>query len=324
MQVGNAHTAWRSRVVRLHVACLRPSSARVAWAQVRYIANSEGLWRIATLAFIAAVPAGLPALAASARVGEDMAAGWEVLADVFAAFLLCTSTAPVCPGRGIAVSPAAHAAVSQLSTQSLHHAAAVSTPHSRSEEVSSGRSSAHQSGVPHAAAGALFGPPCMAPEPPTMQQVRNDAQLEVSVLDCLADVVLAQCAATPVEMKRRLIGIVDRGASRPREVTVLQVRAAWPLAWHMRSATTMLHTSPPNPACLECLGQQAASVTFGLECVRKLSALCARGGGALADPDGCVLEVARLTLPVFLGRCDAVLRAFAEHHAQPATLDQTR
>lgn len=41
--------------------------------------------------------------------------------------------------------------------------------------------------------------------------------------------------------------------------------------------------------------------------------LCSRGGSlGDADPDGCLLEVSRLALPVFMARCDGVLRAYAE------------
>lgn len=46
--------------------------------------------------------------------------------------------------------------------------------------------------------------------------------------------------------------------------------------------------------------------------------LCSRGGGPAADPDGCLLEVARLALPMFMARCDAVLRAYAEDQARAA------
>lgn len=44
--------------------------------------------------------------------------------------------------------------------------------------------------------------------------------------------------------------------------------------------------------------------------------LCSRGGGGAADTDGCLLEVSRLALPVFVARCDAVLRAYAEDQAR--------
>ena len=55
--------------------------------------------------------------------------------------------------------------------------------------------------------------------------------------------------------------------------------------------------------------------------------LCSRGGGsggAAADPDGCLLEVSRLALPVFMARCDEVLRAYADDQARALAASQSR
>lgn len=73
----------------------------------------------------------------------------------------------------------------------------------------------------HAHHGPLAG--AAAPTPLSAQQARQDAELEVAVLDCLTDAVLTQCAAAPAEMKQRLIATVDAGASRPKELSVPQV-----------------------------------------------------------------------------------------------------
>ena len=114
--------------------------------------------------------------------------------------------------------------------------------------------------------------------------------------------------------------------------------------------------------------QATTSSNFGHVCIRKMYVLCSRGGGQVADPDGCLLEVrvvaqregraqgrqacphhcavclpastlkcaqsgayrpphphwlphiasqvSRLALPVFMARCDAVLRTFAEDQAR--------
>jgi hypothetical protein len=58
--------------------------------------------------------------------------------------------------------------------------------------------------------------------------------------------------------------------------------------------------------------QAATSSNFAHVCIRKMYVLCSRGGSSAADPDGCLLDVSRLALPVFLTRCDAVLRSYAE------------
>ncbi len=75
--------------------------------------------------------------------------------------------------------------------------------------------------APQAHHGGLAG--AGAPTPLSAQQARQDAELEVAVLDCLTDAVLTQCATAPAELKERLIGTVDSGASRPKELSVPQV-----------------------------------------------------------------------------------------------------
>jgi hypothetical protein len=52
--------------------------------------------------------------------------------------------------------------------------------------------------------------------------------------------------------------------------------------------------------------------------------LCSRGGGGAADPDGCLLEVSQLALPLFMARCDEVLRAYAEDQARATAASHAR
>ncbi|KAL4423762.1 hypothetical protein ABPG75_001063 [Micractinium tetrahymenae] len=260
--------------------------------EVRYIVYHESLWRISAQAFNVAVPAGLPGLAAAAAAGEDTSPSWEALADAFETFLLganvLAATQPGSHSYEPAMSMASDASMLRAGTPSGESSASRSA--SQGQEVTS-RPPADP-GAAAAAAVAVAAPPppvalagAAAPTPLSPQQARQDAELEVAVLDCLTDVVLTQCASAPADMKQRLIATVDAGASRPKELSVPQ-------------ATT--------------------SSNFGHVCIRKMYVLCSRGGGGTADPDGCLLEVSRLALPVFMSRCDAVLRAYAEDQARVA------
>lgn len=114
-------------------------------------------------------------------------------------------------------------------------------------------------------------------------QGRADVDLELTVLDYLTDEVLTKCSSAPLPLKRRLIAVVDRGISRPRELSIPQ-------------ATT--------------------GSNFSHVCVRKMYVLCSRATG---DSDDALLFVARLALPLFLSRCDTMLRNFAEE-ARPGFL----
>jgi hypothetical protein len=191
----------------------------------------ESLWRVSAQAFNAAVPAGLPALAAAALAGEDTAASWEALADAFETFLL---GAGILAGVHAPIRDASAASdVSLLQGGTASGSAGGSRSASQGQEATSsgaqpaggdaaGASPASAAAPPQQAA-ALVG--SAAPTPLSPQQARQDAELEVAVLDCLTDAVLTQCAAAPAEMKRRLIETVDSGASRPKELSVPQVPA---------------------------------------------------------------------------------------------------
>jgi hypothetical protein len=183
--------------------------------QVRYILYHESLWRIGARAFNAAVPAGLPALAAAAAAGEDTATSWEALADVLEMFLLGANTLVAAPARqgSDAGAPPGGAPPPEAAAGGGGPPPAPGDPPLRGD------------GAPPAAGEPAAAAPQAAAAPPPLdaQQARQDAELEAAVLDCLADTVLTQCGAAPLAMKRRLVSIVDRGAARPRQLNVQQV-----------------------------------------------------------------------------------------------------
>lgn len=106
------------------------------------------------------------------------------------------------------------------------------------------------------------------------------------MLDALTDVVLTESsAAAPAPLVARLISVVDRGIGRPKELSIPQT------------------TTGSN---------------FSHVCVRKMFVLCSRPSSSTTQPNP-TLEVARMALPMFLSRCDSMLRHFAEE-ARPNAL----
>lgn len=223
-------TLWCSRFSQVSKFAEK-ASLRCSWAQVRYIVYQERLWRIGAQAFNAAVPAGLPAVASAAQAGKDTAACWEALADALETFLLGADTlvAVASAQPGGRELPLHRAAARYDGSLLLAPDTRGSRSGSQWEEATdtSAHQPEHDSGISTAAVAPL-GLPALAgaaaPAPFSPQQARADAELEVAVLDCLADAVLTQCAATSVVMKQRLINIVDRGASRPKQLSVPQVQ----------------------------------------------------------------------------------------------------
>lgn len=114
-------------------------------------------------------------------------------------------------------------------------------------------------------------------------QGRADVELELIVLDSLTDEVLTKCTPAPLPLKRRLIAVVDHGIARPKELSIPQA---------------------------------STGSNFSHVCVRKMYVLCSRATG---NSDDAPLVVARLALPLFLSRCDTMLRNFAEE-ARPGVL----
>ncbi len=101
------------------------------------------------------------------------------------------------------------------------------------------------------------GPHCL------QDQSRADAELELAVLDTLTDGVLTACARAPEEVRRRLVGVLDGGITRPR-------------ARHIPDS--------------------AAGSRFPHACLRKLYVLCSRGMEA-QGAHGCLLEVSNVLCP---------------------------
>jgi len=178
--------------------------------QVRYIVYNESLWRVSAQAFNAVVPAGLPALAAAAAAGEDTRASWEALADAFEAILL---------GAKFLASSQPHSSSIALGSEAVSinpMDPATVGGSDKGQRVASGSHAA-------AAAQPAVEGGVVAPTPLNPQQARQDAELEVAVLDCLTDMVLMQCGAAPAETKQRLIATVDTGAARPQALNIPQV-----------------------------------------------------------------------------------------------------
>ncbi|BDA41918.1 Protein MON2 homolog [Coccomyxa sp. Obi] len=108
------------------------------------------------------------------------------------------------------------------------------------------------------------------------EQARRDADLEAAVLDTLTDSVLTACTCTPPDVVEQFVAIVDGGTVRPLEL---------------------------------CLPASGASSRFSQLCLRKMYVLCSRGAEA-SSPQGCLLQVAQIALPVFLRRVKSILREY--------------
>jgi hypothetical protein len=129
---------------------------------------------------------------------------------------------------------------------------------------------------------------------PTAEQqqlLRSDTDLEASVLDTLTDAVLTRCSTAPPPAQRRLVAIVDAGCAR-------------------------LH--------IVAIPGSSSGSTFRQICLRKMYVLCARSTGnststtsttitdAMSTEASCQLTIARIALPMFLSRCDSLLRNYIE------------
>lgn len=108
------------------------------------------------------------------------------------------------------------------------------------------------------------------------QLLRSDIELEASILDLLTNSVLTVCTSAETPAIARLVAVVDGGAVRPGYLSI-----------------------PGSPS----------GSSFRQICLRKMYVLCARSS---ASDDTCQFNVARVTLPIFLARCEAVLRAYID------------
>ncbi len=259
----------------------RPSSN--PRSQLRYSVYQEQLWRTAAGAFNRAVPAGLAALRGAPPA--DAARSWAALAAALEDFLL--GAAHLRAGGGAAAAGAGGGA-------------RVVAPPPRADGLPvvpllSVAAPAAPLAAPASPSAASSAPP---PPPVDAAQARADAELELAVLDALADVALTRCGGAGAAARGRLVAIVDAGVARPAALAVAQ-------------------------------GGTAAAA-FSHVCLRKMYALCARGegaGGSGVDADAAadaadasaddagaavLLAVARAALPRFLLRSDGMLRAFSE------------
>eukprot|EP00854_Cymbomonas_tetramitiformis_P009321 gene9321-11046_t len=122
------------------------------------------------------------------------------------------------------------------------------------------------------------------------EQRRADDELELAALDTLCDVVLTSCGASPDNLRRRLVAIVDCGVDRP---------------------------IPPEG--------YSGGERFSHVCLRKLYVLGMRGGEA-EGPHACLLAISRHAMPILLNRCEQVVRAYAQddHPASNQNIPRSR
>ena len=120
-------------------------------------------------------------------------------------------------------------------------------------------------------------------------QGKEDLELELQVLDCLADEILTACGTASQHAIESLIEIVKEGISRPLKYQIP-------------------HTSKHS--------------NFSLVCIRKMYVLCSRGTSPINGEDNqdSLYEqvaqvrnhVAKCALPIFLKVCNDMICEFAE------------
>ena len=108
------------------------------------------------------------------------------------------------------------------------------------------------------------------------ERAREDAEIELSVLDTLTDVVLPGSQSASDKLVETFVTVIDQGIVRDSAVSIPQT---------------------------------LTGSNFSHVCVRKMYVLCSRADGMMGDQAN--LRVARIALPYLLNRCDSVLRDFA-------------
>lgn len=270
--------------------------------QLRYTAYSETLWRTAAGVFLKLVPLGVLAVDATSRkwstekTEEDMDLPWIAVADALSGFLLgpaffqeqelkrqseslSRSTSSVVDDevKTLPVVPVVEVARRRQST---------SRGRGRGKEASNDETAGARdqaTTVEEAGLSDVSG-----------IQGREDAELELRVLDALTDEILTACGSASVNALDGLISVVERGMVRPQKFNIPQT------------------TTYSN---------------FSHVCIRKMYALCSRGSDAssrknsgIEASDSSVNEearqvryhVARRALPCFLRQCNKMIRQFAE------------
>ncbi len=168
--------------------------------------------------------------------------------------------------------------------------------------------------------------------------------LQASVLDTLTDAVLTACASAPLEVRLRLLGVVDRGATAGATAAHKQWQAMLSQRQQeqqeQQRAASTADDSSSAPMQEPQQGQQhsqdgqhsqqlqqasSSAGRFSQLCIRKLFVLCSRGTDA-TGANRCLLEVAQLTLPLLLDRCGSIhLHALADsghHHCMSIAVRQ--
>ncbi len=176
----------------------------------------------------------------------------------------------------------------------------------------------------------------------------SDVEIQAAVLDCLADTVLTSCQYAPQDVRSGLVGVIDAGAATPL-LGEMEVPAASRFSHACLSKLYVLcsrscesgptrHIGAGHPG-ESGSGASSASVSTngapdGPPVMRAVSGLSGRLSGEVGSVNGgldmpkdqnarCLIEVAQVALPAFLGRCEGVLRGFVfwERSARSASVD---
>lgn len=269
--------------------------------QLRYTAYSETLWRTAAVIFLKLVPLGVLAVDATSRkrsaekTEEEMDLPWIAVAHALSGFLLgpaffqeqeirrrheslsrSTSSVADDENKTLPVVPVVEVERRRQS---------ISRDRGRRKEASRDEAAGARDQATNVEEAGLNDDGV---------QGREDAELELRVLDALTDEILTACGSASVNALDRLISVVERGMVRPQKFNIPQT------------------TTYSN---------------FSHVCIRKMYALCSRGSDAssrknsgIDTPDSLVNEearqvryhVARRALPCFLRQCNKMIRQFAE------------
>jgi len=118
-------------------------------------------------------------------------------------------------------------------------------------------------------------------------QAAEDAELELGVLDCLADEILACCGTASHSDIDLLLKVIEEGIDRPAKYQI---------------PVSLKHSS------------------FSLVCIRKMYVLCSRGSNEQQVRN----HVAKRALPMFLKKCHSMICRFSEGSQQTLLGDRHR
>lgn len=248
------------------------------------------------------VSAGLPAIAAASTskdqsISADAARAWPALAEALELFLLGKTTKPHYLKKKTSKLDSSSTGTHQTSTATTQKPLPIvpiidipssKPPHLGGSSRRTGSTKPGGGGTPTGTSSSTFFSQQDPPVDP--ERAREDADLEVSVLDTLSDTILTSCGTAPRGLQQRLVEIIDSGVGRSPHLAI-------PLAPSSSTATSAASSSGSS---------------FDHVCLRKLYALCSRGGGGAPDVDGSRLGIAQRALPLLIFRADAILRSFCE------------